>query len=226
MRFFEADAEFAFRAGRAPGSRRRSGDQLHLVGAFLQSARVPSTLRDVSNVLAEEVNSSRRVIDQDIGVAGWPDRPSTGVAWTWTPRAGRSRPSASRRRSRAGRRSTFGALLASRPTGPCMAALAAALSFAGVTAAFFSWFVPTLSLPSWEAAKAVPPPSRRKRQTVEMTLREIGRAAAKSAACIPFKREIMEGVHGTGMPQVALRHFAQRYLMVSSFVRSRRCGGR
>jgi hypothetical protein len=51
------------------------------------------------------------------------------------------------------------------------AVFAAVLSFAGVTAPFFSCLAPTLFLGNiWVAAKAVPPPTNRTRQTVDMTL--------------------------------------------------------
>jgi hypothetical protein len=46
----------------------------------------------------------------------------------------------------------------------------ALLIFGPVTAAFLSCLVPTLFFASWPAAIAAPPPSRRKRQKVEITL--------------------------------------------------------
>jgi hypothetical protein len=55
------------------------------------------------------------------------------------------------------------------PAGPTIADFALALNFAGVTASFCSCREPTLSLPSCEAAKAVPPPISRNRQRVEIT---------------------------------------------------------
>jgi len=44
------------------------------------------------------------------------------------------------------------------------------LSLAGGDGFLLDLFGPTLFFPSWLAAKAVPPPSNRKRHNVEMTL--------------------------------------------------------